>query len=84
MMMDMLAAVARKDYDDRRRRAQGTAKAKAEGCYKGRPANHARNKGIAALLRAGQTWQQVVDAMGYSRRTVAKVAAQLRRSWEDL
>jgi DNA invertase Pin-like site-specific DNA recombinase len=32
MLLDMLAAVARKDYDDRRRRqAQGQAKAKAEG-----------------------------------------------------
>jgi DNA invertase Pin-like site-specific DNA recombinase len=35
MLLDMLAAVARKDYDDRRRRqAQGQAKAKAEGRYK--------------------------------------------------
>src|ERR1700688_2593868 len=38
MLLDMLAAVARKDYDDRRRRqAQGQAKAKLEGRYKGRP-----------------------------------------------
>src|SRR5215218_7874525 len=38
MLLDMLAAVARKDYDDRRRRqAQGQAKAMAEGKYKGRP-----------------------------------------------
>ena len=34
MMLDMLAAVARKDYDDRRRRqVQGIAKAKLEGAY---------------------------------------------------
>jgi DNA invertase Pin-like site-specific DNA recombinase len=34
MMLDVLAAVARKDYEDRRRRvAQGQAKAKAEGRY---------------------------------------------------
>ena len=33
MLLDMLAAVARKDYEDRRRRqAQGIVKAKAEGC----------------------------------------------------
>jgi hypothetical protein len=39
MLLDMLAAVARKDYDDRRRRqAQGQAKAMAEGKYKGRRA----------------------------------------------
>ncbi|MEX5906982.1 hypothetical protein AB6G88_17155 [Providencia hangzhouensis] len=32
MMLDMLAAVARKDYEDRRRRqAQGVQKAKQEG-----------------------------------------------------
>src|SRR5437763_426786 len=35
MMLDVLAAVARKDYDDRRRRqAQGVAKAKREGKYR--------------------------------------------------
>jgi DNA invertase Pin-like site-specific DNA recombinase len=34
MMLDVLAAVARKDYEDRRRRqAEGTAKAKAAGLY---------------------------------------------------
>ena len=48
MMLDMLAAVARKDYEDRRRRqAQGQAKAKAEGKYRGRPEDTARNAGIA-------------------------------------
>lgn len=39
MMLDMLAAVARKDYEDRRRQAQGVQKAKQEGKYKGRPIN---------------------------------------------
>jgi DNA invertase Pin-like site-specific DNA recombinase len=38
MMLDMLAAIARKDYEDRhRRQAEGQAKAKAEGKYRGRP-----------------------------------------------
>jgi DNA invertase Pin-like site-specific DNA recombinase len=32
MLLDMLAAIARKDYEDRRRRQmQGQAKARAEG-----------------------------------------------------
>ncbi len=54
MLLDVLAAVARKDYDDRRRRqAQGQAKAKAEGVYRGRQEDVARNAGIAAMLRAG-------------------------------
>ena len=45
MLLDVLAAVARKDYDDRRRRqAQGQAKAKAEGVYRGRREDKARNR----------------------------------------
>ncbi len=38
MMIDMMAAIARKDYQQRRlRQAQGIEKAKASGVYKGRP-----------------------------------------------
>lgn len=40
MMMDMLAAIARKDYQDRRRRQlEGIQKAKEEGKYQGRKAD---------------------------------------------
>jgi DNA invertase Pin-like site-specific DNA recombinase len=75
MMLDMLAAVARKDYEDRRRRqAQGQAKAKAEGRYKGRPTDTKRNEGIASMLRAGMSWSNVQAATGCSRATVAKIA----------
>ena len=78
MMLDVLAAVARKDYEDRRRRqAQGTAKAKAAGVYQGKPENKARNDGIATMLRAGASWRQIMDAVGCSRGTVAKA----RRAW---
>jgi DNA invertase Pin-like site-specific DNA recombinase len=75
MMLDMLAAVARKDYDDRRRRqAQGQARASAKGLYKGRVENIARNNGIPAMLRAGSSWSQIQAATGCSRATVAKIA----------
>ena len=75
MMLDMLAAVARKDYDDRRRRAaQGIAKAKLEGRYKGRPENIDRNSGIAAQLRGGASWSAIQKSMGVSRATIAKVS----------
>jgi len=75
MMLDMLAAVARKDYEDRRRRqAQGVAKAKAEGKYRGRPEDTARNAGIASMLRAGSSWTAIQAATGCSRATIAKVA----------
>jgi DNA invertase Pin-like site-specific DNA recombinase len=75
MMLDVLAAVARKDYDDRRRRqAQGVAKAKAEGKYRGRPEDAGRNAGIASMLGAGSSWTAIQDAFGCSRATIAKVA----------
>lgn len=71
MMLDMLAAVARKDYEDRlRRQMQGQAKAKAEGKYVGRPENTRRNGRIAAMLAAGTSY----SATGCSRATIAKIA----------
>jgi DNA invertase Pin-like site-specific DNA recombinase len=79
MMLDMLAAVARKDYDDRRRRqAQGQAKAKEEGRYKGRPEDAGRNDWIARMLAARQSWGSIQSATGCSRATIAKIAKRLK------
>jgi len=62
MMLDMLAAYARKDYEDRRRRqARGIEKAKAEGVYRGRPENADRNEKIEELLRLGWSWSRIQD-----------------------
>lgn len=80
MLLDMLAAVARKDYEDRRRRqSQGQAKAKADGRYKGRPENTERNAGIASMLAAGQSWGFVQSMTGCSRATVAKIAKRIKK-----
>jgi DNA invertase Pin-like site-specific DNA recombinase len=77
MMLDVLAAVARKDYQDRRRRqAEGQAKAKAHGKYKGRPEDTRRNTAIAALLAKGNSWSDIQASTKCSRATVAKVAAK--------
>jgi DNA invertase Pin-like site-specific DNA recombinase len=74
MLLDMLAAVARKDYDDRRRRqAQGQAKAKSDGRYRGRPEDVERNQGIAQMIAAGQSWSAVQRATGCSRATISKI-----------
>ena len=79
MMLDVLAAVARKDYEDRRRRqAEGTARAKVAGLYKGRPENKARNTAIAAMLGSGRTWREIMDGTGCSRTLLAKIAGELR------
>jgi DNA invertase Pin-like site-specific DNA recombinase len=84
MMLDVLAAVARKDYEDRRRRqAQGIAKAKAEGKYRGRPEDTDRNEGIAGMLKAGMSWSAIETAVGCSRSTIAKVNHRLAGTAAD-
>lgn len=74
MLLDMLAAAARKDYEDRKRRqAQGIAKAKEAGRFKGRGADLARHELIASMLDKGLTWSQVEAATGASRSTIKRV-----------
>ena len=73
MLIDMLAAVARKDYTDRRRRqAQGIEKAKAAGLYKGRPADEQRHALILELLDEGKSWSKVAEITGASRSTIKR------------
>lgn len=75
MMLDMLAAIARKDYTDRRRRqAQGIEVARQAGRYRGRPEDADRNAAIAEMLGKGLSWLTIMRATKCSRTTVAKVA----------
>lgn len=75
MMLDMLAAIARKDYEDRRRRqAQGIAKAKANGAFKGRPEDGKRNAAIVGMLEKGQSWRSIADATGCSMSTLSRLS----------
>ena len=61
MMLDMLAAIARKDYEDRRRRqTQGIKKAKKDGLYRG--------------LDDGKSYNVIQDLLNYSRATITKVS----------
>jgi len=74
MMLDMLAAVARKDYEDRRRRqADGVQKAKANGKYKGRPEDKKLRETILALLKSGHSYRKIHKMTGASNVTIAKV-----------
>ncbi|WP_079202911.1 recombinase family protein [Pseudomonas sp. CC6-YY-74] len=78
MLLDMLAVVARKDYEDRRRRqAQGIAKAKAEEAYKGRPVDAALHAKIAELLVDGKSIRRVAELLDCSTTTVQKVKRSL-------
>lgn len=81
MMLDMLAAIARKDYTDRRRRQQqGIEKLKAEGRYKGRKEDTKRNEAIMGMLRVGQSWNSIVDATGCSRSTLSRLSQRLKEA----
>lgn len=79
MMLDMLAAIARKDYEDRRKRqAQGIAKAKSEGVYKGRPEDTDRNVSIIKMLENGMSWNNIISATGCSRSTLSRLAKRAK------
>jgi len=79
MLLDMLAAVARKDFEDRRRRqAQGVQRAKAEGKYTGRPEQKELHNKIEGLLRDGKSYRYITDLIGASSATIAKVNKRIK------
>jgi DNA invertase Pin-like site-specific DNA recombinase len=74
MLLDMLAVVARKDYEQRReRQAQGIAKGKADGKYKGRPVDTELHKKIETLLADGKSIRAIAGLLDCSTTTVQKV-----------
>lgn len=74
MLVEMMAAIARKDYTQRReRQAQGIAKAKAEGAYKGRPVDEDLHQRVRELLAAGLGIRATARHAGCSTTTVLKI-----------
>jgi DNA invertase Pin-like site-specific DNA recombinase len=74
MLVDMMAAIARKDYEQRReRQAQGIAKAKEKGAYKGRPVDADLHKRVRELLAAGLGVRATARHAGCSTTTVLKI-----------
>ncbi|PSW79137.1 recombinase family protein [Photobacterium damselae] len=73
-MLDLGAAMARDDYETRhKRQAQGIAKAKAEGKYRGRQPNLALHHDILDQLTLGRSYSQIQEKLGCSRATIAKI-----------
>lgn len=74
MMIEMMAAIARKDYQQRReRQAQGIAKAKNSGAYKGRPIDADLHKRVRELLAANLGIRATARHAGCSTTTVLKI-----------
>lgn len=72
MLMDMLAAMARKDYLDRRRRQKEGIKANKHK-FKGRQPNKVLHSSIKTLLENGLSYSQIQKQLSCSRPTIAKV-----------
>ena len=71
MMLDMLAAIARKDYNDRKRRqAQGIEKAKEMGLYRGRQPDLEKHEHIRTLINQGISQRKVAKMLGCAVGTV--------------
>jgi DNA invertase Pin-like site-specific DNA recombinase len=78
MMLDMLAAIARKDYEDRRnRQMQGIARAKVEGKYAGRGKDTEKRKIIASLLKSGHSYSDIQKTVKCSRQLIAIVTKEM-------
>jgi DNA invertase Pin-like site-specific DNA recombinase len=76
MLLDMLAVVARKDYEDRRRRqAEGIKTAKANDVYKGRQVDQALHNRIKECLDAGKSIRKTAEIVGCAVSTVQRVKA---------
>lgn len=79
MLLDMLAVVARKDYEDRRRRqAEGITTAKANGVYKGRKTDKALHERIRMALEAGQSLRKTATVVGCALSTVQRVQKEMK------
>lgn len=80
MLLDMLAAIARRDYEQRRQRqSQGIDKAKAAGKYRGRKVDQMRYDAINRLLASGSSWNVVQKTVGCSRSTISQAVKQAAR-----
>ena len=81
MLLDMLAAIARKDYEDRRRRqAQGIEKAKAKGAFKGKLIDKQLHQRILTCLAKGMSIREAAAATGASTATVQRAKSRAAES----
>lgn len=85
MMLDMLAAIARKDYQDRRRRQQeGIKKAVEQGKFKGKQANHLMHKNVIKLrLHNGMSIRETADICGISERQVIRITKRHLAEYDE-
>lgn len=71
MMLETLAAVARKDYLDRKtRQREGIERARAQGRYRGKQANKEKHEQVIKLRESGYKIDDIVKLTELGRSTV--------------
>ncbi|ECX5877037.1 recombinase family protein [Salmonella enterica] len=84
MLLDMLAAIARKDYNDRRRRqAQGVERARAAGKLLGRRADLELYAKIKELVDSGLSLRKTAKQHGVALSTVQRAMAYWKEQEEQ-
>ena len=82
MLIELMIAMSRKDFEDRRRRQrQGIEAAqKIEGKYIGRRPNLDKHEKVFKYRQIGLTLKEVAEATGYSKSQVCKILAKQKNS----
>ncbi|WIF61124.1 recombinase family protein [Enterobacter cloacae] len=82
MLIDILATMARQDYETRRKRqAQGIKRAKAEGLYTGREKNSAAREVVREMLAQKVKPEHIMKAAGISRATFYRIKKEIINSF---
>ena len=78
MLIDILATMARQDYETRRKRQQqGIERAKSEGIYIGREKNQEAREIVREMLEQGVKPELIMKAAGISRATYYRIKSEL-------
>ncbi|MFV4836650.1 recombinase family protein [Citrobacter freundii] len=78
MLIDILATMARQDYETRRKRQQqGIERAKSEGVYIGREKNQEAREIVQEMLERGVKPELIMKAAGISRATYYRIKSEL-------
>ena len=79
LQLDMLAAIARKNYEDRRNhQQQGIALAKSEGKYVVHRTDTEKRKIIASLLKSRPSYSEMQATAKCSHQLIAAVAKETK------
>ncbi len=79
MLIDILATMARVDYETRRtRQAQGIERAKAKRKYNGKSKDESAREIVRDMLTVGNKPEYIMKAAGISRATFYRIKREIQ------